>query len=88
MGHDQERVVLREKKGIMYVGSQHREVIRKYLKEEEDGGRIHKVIEGESRVQCSPFGVIPKKGKPGKWQLIVNLSAPEGASVNDGIDKS
>ncbi len=87
VGHDQERVVLREKKGIMYEGSQHREVIRKYLEEEEGGGRIHKVIDGESRVQCSPFGVIPKKGKPGRWRLIVNLSAPEGASVNDGIDK-
>ena len=36
-------------------------------------------------MQCSPFGVIPKKGKPGKWRLILNLSAPEGHSVNDGI---
>ena len=25
---------------------------------------------------------------PGKWRLIVNLSAPEGASVNDGINES
>ncbi len=32
-----------------------------------------------------PFGVIPKKGKPGKWRLIVNLSAPDGHSVNDSI---
>ncbi len=39
------------------------------------------------KVQCSPFGIIPKKGKPGKWRLIVNLSAPEGLSVNDGIDR-
>ena len=31
------------------------------------------------------FGVIPK-GKTGKWRLIVDLSSPEGASVNDGID--
>ena len=38
-------------------------------------------------IQCSPFGVIPKKGKPGRWRLIVNLSAPEGHSVNDGIDR-
>ena len=46
---------------------------------------------GESRqvtgVQLSPFGVIPKKGKPGRWRLILNLSAPEGGSVNDGIAK-
>ncbi len=38
------------------------------------------------RIHC-PFGVIPKKAKPGHWCLIVNLSSPENASVNDGIDK-
>jgi len=65
----------------MHEGSQHREIISKYLQEEECAGRIHKVNEGEDRVQCSPFGVIPKKGKPGRWRLIVNLSAPDGASV-------
>ena len=32
--------------------------------------------------------MIPKKNKPGKWRLIVDLSSPTGASVNDGIDKS
>jgi len=36
-------------------------------------------------LQTSPFGVIPKR-QPGKWRLIVDLSAPEGGSVNDGID--
>ena len=34
-----------------------------------------------------PLGVIPKKGKPGRWRLILDLSAPEGVSVNDGIPK-
>ncbi len=38
-------------------------------------------------IHCSPFGVIPKRGRPGKWRLIVNLSAPKGNSVNDGISK-
>ena len=32
------------------------------------------------------FGVIPKKGQPAKWRLIVALSSPQGYSVNDGID--
>ena len=42
-----------------------------------------------SYIHChiSPFGVIPKKVKPGKWRLIVNLSSPMNASVNDGIDR-
>lgn len=33
------------------------------------------------------FGVIPKKHQPGKWRLIVDLTSPAGASVNDGIQK-
>ena len=38
-----------------------------------------------SAVQLSPFGVIPKPHKPGKWRLISDLSHPQGQSVNDGI---
>ena len=38
----------------------------------------------------SSFGVIPKKGQPDKWHVILYLSFPGGrrggASVNDGID--
>ena len=37
-------------------------------------------------LQVSSFGVIPKKGQPGKWRLIVGLSSPHGSSVNYGID--
>ena len=33
----------------------------------------------------SPFGVILKPDQPGKWRLILNLSSPEGRSINDGI---
>ena len=34
----------------------------------------------------SPFGVIPKPNQPGKWRLIVDLSSPDGHSINDGIE--
>ena len=37
-------------------------------------------------LHVSRFGVIPKPHQPGKWRLIVDLSHPKGASVNDGID--
>ena len=37
-------------------------------------------------LQISSFGVIPKKGQPGKWCLIVDLSSPRGSNVNDGIN--
>ena len=36
------------------------------------------------RIHKSHFGVIPKNS-PGKWHLIVDLSAPEGHSINDEI---
>lgn len=36
-------------------------------------------------IHISPLGVIPKKNKPGKWRLIVDLSSPAGFSINDGI---
>jgi len=38
-------------------------------------------------IHCSPFGVIPKKNKPGKWRLILDLSTPTDHSVNNGIAK-
>ena len=36
-------------------------------------------------VHISRFGVIPKSNQPEKWRLIVDLSHPEGRSVNNGI---
>lgn len=33
------------------------------------------------------MGVNPKKGRPNCWRLIMDLSAPRGHSVNDGIAK-
>ena len=33
----------------------------------------------------SPIGLVPKAHQVGKWRLIVDLSAPPGASTNDGI---
>ena len=38
-------------------------------------------------IQISSFGIIPKKHKPNKWRLIVDLSSPRGRSVNDAIPK-
>ena len=32
------------------------------------------------------MGMIPKRSKPEKWRLIVDLSSPHGKRINDGID--
>ena len=43
-------------------------------------------LELSAAAHISPCKVIPKS-QPGKWRLTVDLSAPEGASINDGIPK-
>ena len=66
----------------------HAHVVREYLAEECPKGRVLGPVDPGQlpMLQTSRFGVIPKS-TPGKWRLIVNLSAPEGASVNDGINE-
>ena len=63
------------------------EIISEYLGREVSLGRMDHVPPGQ-QVHLSPLGIIPKKNKPGKWRLIMDLSSPEGESMNDGIDKN
>ena len=56
------------------------EVVRDYLAKECAEGRVLGPLDPD----LSSFGVIPK-GTTGKWRLIMDLLAPEGKSVNDGI---
>ena len=75
----------------MKSAEEHPQVVQEYLDKEVAGGRIWDVgtvaEAAAMHVHRSPFGVIPKRNKPGKWRLILNLSAPDKASVNDGISK-
>ena len=63
-------------------------VVDKYLEKEVGLGRVIGPLKLEEypTVHISRFGVIPKNHQPGKWRLIVDLSHPPGASVNDGIE--
>ena len=62
-------------------------IIAKYLQREVALGRMKYLptTGGHRGVHLSPIGAIPKKHRPGKWRLIVDLSSPSNASVNDGI---
>ena len=62
------------------------EEVRDYLSKECAEGWVLGPLDPDlyPAVQVSQFGVIPK-GTTGKWHLIVDFSAPEGHSVNDGI---
>ena len=70
----------------MQSAREHPQVIRDYIAKECAEGRILGpfVPSSLADVQVSRFGVIPKKGH-NKWRLILDLSSPEGRSVNDGI---
>ena len=62
-------------------------IVEEYLATEVEAGRLIGPLPPSSvpAAQMSPFGVIPKS-QPGKWRLIVDLSSPEGHSVNEGIN--
>ena len=69
----------------------HPHVVSQYIQEELARNQIGHVGSLETAsslgIQLSPLGAIPKKGKPDKWRLIMDLSSPDGFSVNDGISK-
>ena len=67
---------------------EHPDIIEKYVNEEVSAGRILGPFSFPplSNFRCSPIGVVEKKNS-GKFRTIMNLSFPEGQSVNDGIDK-
>jgi len=56
--------------------------ITQYKLSHPHSGPIHPTLVPTKCVWC-----YPQSHKPGKWQLIVDLSAPEGYSINDFIDK-
>lgn len=73
--------------GNMASASQHPGPVVDYLEKELAANRVVNVPhEFQKGIQVSRFGVIPKSSQPGKWRLILDLSSPEGRSVNDGID--
>ena len=83
-------IKLKACKHNLLSASEYPQVVEEYLANELEHGRIANITDmphAEHHVHVSPFGVIPKKHKPGRWRLIFDLSAPDGASVNDGVSK-
>ena len=73
----------------MLSAKQHPQPIQYYMAKELEAGQVIGPLGRDAsgpNVQISRFGVIPKPHQPGKWRLITDLSSPEGASINDGID--
>ena len=64
-------------------------VVDEYLEKEVRLGRVFGPVEEAvlPTAHINRFGIIPKPHQPGKYRLIVDLSHPRGASVNDGIER-
>ena len=82
------RLKLQSRTKNMRSAKKNTAVVKGYIEEEKSAGRLLPVQSKHLLPKCqiSPFGVIPKRYQPGKWRLIVDLSSPDRASVNDGID--
>ena len=59
------------------------QVVEEYITNEVAQGRL--MASSNPAVRKNPIGIVPKPHQPGKFRLIVDLSAPRGESVNDGI---
>ena len=70
--------------------AEHATIVSEYLRQELEHGYVLGPFDMQSfsnvAIQTSSIGVIPKKHTQGKWRLIVDLSSPDGTSMNDGID--
>ena len=66
--------------------TEHPQPVEEFLSGECEARRVIGPLSASalSFLHISRFGVIPKS-TPGKWRLILDLSSPRGASVNNGI---
>ena len=90
VGFNYSQQVMKSKSRNMLSTLDHPTVVEAYIHNELTLGRLTYIPNPTNLpwYHASPIGIIPNKHKPGKWRLIVDLSAPEGHSVNDGIEKA
>jgi hypothetical protein len=88
VGLNPQLVTLQSARGNMSSAAEQAEVVDGYLREELAAKRVVHIRDADAgMIHLNPFGVIPKRNRLNKWRLIVDLSSPEGHSVNDGISK-
>ena len=89
IGYTGPRGDLKSTKRNLQSALYHPEVVDQYLATEVRENRIAGPFPSGTipAAHISRFGVIPKAHQPNKWRLIVDLSHPQGKSVNDGIPK-
>ena len=91
IGFSDREIELRSARSNMLSAIEHPQIVTDYIRGELTFHHLHLVgptsLLNLPLVHLSPLGVIPKKGRPNCWRLIMDLSLPHGHSVNDGIAK-
>ena len=85
IGFDRSRPLGRPPRNFQSV-TRNPETVDRYIAGEVATGRL--VVSTASWTRKNPIGIIPKPHQPGMFRLIVDLSSPQGCSVNDGICQS
>ena len=89
IGFDYASALLSSARRNLSSPREHADVVDGYIREEcVVQRRLVGPVRGLSAragLHVSPFGIIPKSGPPCRWRMIVGLSSPSNASVNDGI---
>lgn len=88
IGVDRSKALRSSAEGNLPSVRQHPALVLQHLETERAAGRLIGPLPQQLAGLCmtSPIGLIPKPHQPGKWRLIVDLSSPNRASVNDAID--
>lgn len=87
IGYDHQHAKLRSR-GLNHPSALvNKKIVDKHIACELAAGRLHGPLTPQqtASAQVSPLGLVPKPHQPNKFRLIVDLSYPEGYSVNDGI---
>lgn len=79
--------VLRTPPGNLQSVAQNPLAVSRYIDNEVAAGKLFRPSVS-LHVRRNPIGLIPKPHQPGKFRLIVDLSAPQGGSVNDAISST
>ena len=87
IGFDASQVELQQNNRNLQSVLSNPQTVTEYLQVEAQLGRLNGPFLPllVPAIHCSPIGIIPKAHQRGKWRLIVDLSSPEGHSVNTGI---
>jgi hypothetical protein len=89
IGHERQNSTLRSAPRNHPSAAANATVISGYIRGELEAGRLVGPVTRSVAplIHSSPLGLVPKSHQSNRWRTIMDLSAPRGHSVNDGISR-